>query len=197
MNSGKKSGYNLANISRELSALASDLAQGKLRIGSRLIAVGEPLFFKTKQKIAGDKAYFTLSFQVPLPLPALEEDAWEEASPDPLQEGLKKQENKDAGHRERPPGGKKTKKEISALWKAISKEIEGGKAPEPSGEKKLLAACEEYNLFTERAWRAEWLACMDALRNALLAARNGDFNKAGQLVEEVNRLTRSCHKKYK
>ena len=55
----------LDNIVAELTALASDLTQGKLRVGNRLVSVGNPEFIKTKQKITGDTAYFTSLFRYP------------------------------------------------------------------------------------------------------------------------------------
>ncbi|MGV1099195.1 hypothetical protein ACUUL3_07250 [Thiovibrio sp. JS02] len=197
MSSEKKTGYNLATISLELTALARDLAQGKLRVGSRRIDVCEPLFFKTKQKVSGEKAYFTLSFQVPLAQGETGDCQEEKSFPIDSKGPGSKPSAAGSEFQDRPPEAKKIKKQITALWKAIGKSIDGEKAPPAAEEKKILAFCEDYNLFAESAWQAEWRNCVEILRKSLLAAKDGDFTRARELADEVNQLTKSCHKKYK
>ena len=195
--SSKHNGQNtLENIAAELTALASDLTQGKLRVGNRLVSVGNPLFSKTKQKITGDTAYFTLSFQVPL----LDSD--KEALLTANQKHLPEKthaEGHDKGLRlqGRPPEGKKIKKEITRLWKNVFKTIEQGHPPAPAEEKALVAAFENYTVFSEPAWHEDWLACFTVLREALNSAHQGDMHTALEYAAKVNALTKACHKNHK
>ena len=184
----------LENIAADLMALANDLAQGKLRVGNRLVEIGNPLFIKTKQKITGDTAYCTLSFQVPLreldkePAPATGQRYTHEKN---------RENDRELRLKGRPPEGKKIKKEMSALWKTVSKKLDQGQAPTPAEEKSLLAAFENFCLFSEPAWHEEWLRCTTILREALACAHRGDLPTALAHAEEVNRLTKDCHKKHK
>lgn len=186
----------LESIAAELTALATDLAQGKLRVGSRFVSIGNPLFSKTKQKITGETAYCTLSFQVPL------RDSDKESQPITDQKHAPK-ESRESRHDQElrlqggPPEGKKIKKEIVRLWKTVSRKLEQGQAPTPSEEKALVAAFENYCLFSEPAWHEDWLDCFKVLREALACARRGDMSKALGYAAEVNVLTKTCHKKYK
>jgi len=186
----------LENIAADLTALANDLTQGKLRVGNRLIAIGNPLFVKTKQKVTGDTAYFTLSFQVPLRdsdredlLTANQKHIQETPYQDKHDKGMRLQG--------RPPEGKKIKKEITSLWKSVFKKLEQGQAPTPAEEKSLVSAFENYTAFTEPAWHEDWLTCFTILREALTCAHNGDMPKALEYAAEVNALTKTCHKKHK
>lgn len=192
-----KSQVKLNQLSEELSALAKDLANGQLRIGSSLIHVGEPFFLKTKQKVKDNKAYFTLSFQVPL-TENIEE------KPTPFQEKPKTSPNekktpstKPVPRKEGAPGGKKLKKEIGRLWKSIAKNIGTGQTPSQTDTKSLIKKCEDYNMYAEHPWQDDWNACFKAVEQCAKAATNGDFDTAKTLVAEVNRLTKVCHKKYK
>jgi len=186
----------LENIAADLTALANDLAQGKLRVGNRLVAIGNPLFIKTKQKVTGDTAYFTLSFQVPL------RDSDREDLPTANQKSIPEKLYQDKHDKEmrlqgRPPEGKKIKKEITSLWKSVFKKLEQGQAPTPAEEKSLVSAFENYTVFSEPAWHEDWLACFTILREALTCAREGDMPKALKYATEVNDLTKACHKKHK
>lgn len=194
MSSPRNDSNTLENIASDLRALADDLAQGKLRVGNRLIAIGNPLFVKTKQKISGDTAYCTLSFQVPL------RELDKEPAPTTGQRYTpeKNRENdRELRLKGRPPEGKKIKKEISSLWKTVSKKLEQGQPPTPAEEKSLISAFENYAVFSESAWHEEWLACFAVLREALACARKGDLRAAQEQAAKVNDLTKACHKKHK
>lgn len=186
----------LENIAADLRTLADDLSRGKLRVGSRLIAIGNPLFIKTKQKISGDTAYCTLSFQAPL----RELDKEPAPTTDQRETSAKNREvrdDKELRLKGRPPEGKKIKKEISSLWKTVSKKLEQGQPPTPAEEKSLVSAFEKYTVFTESPWHEEWLACFTLLREALACARGGDMRTAREQAAKVNELTRACHKQHK
>lgn len=97
----------------------------------------------------------------------------------------------------RPPEGKKVKKEISRLWKSVRQKLEQGEAPTAAEERALVSALADYSVFSELDWRDEWLVCSAMVRQAMDCARKGKIAEAGVYAEEVNRLTKVCHKKYK
>lgn len=187
----------LETIAADLTALANDLTQGKLRVGNRLVAIGNPLFVKTKQKVTGDTAYFTLSFQVPLRDSDREDLLTANNQKHIPGKPYQDRHDKELRLQGRPPEGKKIKKEITSLWKSVFKKLEQGQAPTPAEEKSLISAFENYTAFTEPAWHEDWLACFTILREALICARNGDMSKALGYATEVNDLTKTCHKKHK
>lgn len=196
MSSPRNDSNTLEDIASDLRALADDLSQGRLRVGNRLIAIGNPLFVKTKQKISGDTAYCTLSFQVPLRKP--DSEAYLDAGQKhPLGKNREAMHDAELRLKGRPPEGKKIKKEISSLWKTVSKKLEQGQAPTPAEEKSLISAFENYTVFSESAWHEEWLACFALLREALASARRGDMRTAREQAAKVNDLTKACHKKHK
>jgi XXXCH domain-containing protein len=195
MAAAKKSSISLEKIAGELSELAEDLSRNKIRVGSSLVDIDPPTFFKTKQKIKDGRVYFTLSFQAPI------------ANTDDISDGTTQKEvNKtaSAGTAAKPrpetgkhPEGKKLKKQITRQWKNIIKNFNENIAPTKAEAKKLLAACEDYNLYADRQWSKDWQSCCQIVQNTIDAALAGNFPKAQQLATEVNRLTKVCHKKYK
>lgn len=187
----------LNQIAGELSSLAKDLANGQLRVGSSLISVGEPFFLKTTQKIKDDKAYFTLSFQVPLTENGEEDIATLQEKPSPLSKNEKPSSAKAVRRKEIAPGGRKLKKEIGRLWKSVARNIELNQAPAPTEINTLVKKCEDYTIYAEHPWQDDWAAGCRAVEKCAKAATSRDFDTAKTLVAEVNRLTKACHKRYK
>ncbi|MFA6498304.1 MAG: hypothetical protein WC256_14265 [Desulfurivibrionaceae bacterium] len=195
MSAQHKDQNTLENIAADLRALANDLDQGKLRVGSRLVTIGNPVFIKTKQKITGDTAYCTLSFQVPL----RDSDKDVPLTTDQIQtpdKSRKSKQDRELQLNGRSPEGKKIKKEISILWKTVSKKLEQEQAPTPAEEKALVCAFENYTVFSESAWHEDWLACFSLLRDVLACARKGDMRTAQEHAKKMNDLTKSCHKQH-
>lgn len=187
----------LENIAATLKELADNLERGKLLIGSRLVSVGTPFSLKTKQKISGNTAYFDLSFRVPI------QDLNHEKALTDGQQKKSQDKKRDGGHEKelrlkgRHPEGKKIKKDISRLWKSIYKKLEQGQFPTPAEKKSLFSAFEDYTLFSEPAWKEEWLACFAILQKALDCASAGDIPNALEYAAKVNSLTKACHNKHK
>ena len=195
MCAAKKSSVSLKVIASELSKLAEDLNQGRLRVGSNLVDIDPPTFFKTKQKLKDGRVYFTLSFQAPISnnetisdfTPQKEMPTPTASTPPlPKKNGIAQ-----------PPEGKKLKKEITRQWKNIVKNFNDNIAPTATESKRILTACEDYNLYTDHQWHQDWQTCCRVVQDTINAAIDGNFNKAMELATEVNRLTKVCHKKYK
>lgn len=186
----------LKTIAGELETLANDLKQQQITLGSSCVDVGDPLFFKTKQKLKNGKVYYTLSFQVPLVGDHEKKGQEDEQEPDspPSQKKLSKIPHRMEGQH---PSGKALKKEISRLWKDFGKHLAEGSAPPESLAKNLIKKCNDYCQFTDHAWHDKWLDCVNILKEAVDSAISGNFEKAQALHDEVNRSTKSCHKAFK
>lgn len=94
-------------------------------------------------------------------------------------------------------GGKKLKKDISRLWKDVSKNISAGLPPSPEIAKELLKICDDYSLHAHSEWFDLWRNCCSEVKSCVNSALSGDFITAVAKINEVNRLTRECHKLYK
>ena len=196
----RKSKLTLDTIAKELAAVAYDLANDQIRIGSSLISIGDPLFIKSKQKVKDDKAYFTLSFQVPLQdekvKSSSEEVSKAESHANSKKQGAvksKQSEFKASG----APEAKKLKKEIGRVWKSVASKIEQDQLPLQAEAEKLLKKCEDYNVFVDPSWQAQWASCCKDVKKCLDVASKGEIAIAKNLVDAINSATRACHKKYK
>lgn len=185
----------LDKIVAELMALANDLASGKLRVGSILEEVGEPSSYKTKQKLKGDEVDFTLSFKVTLRNVREKHAAGaDDAEGKRLASAPQKKRPQPA---ERPAGSKRIKKELSRLWKSITRKIGNAEAPVQAEMAALMKLCDDYTMYADKVWAADWDACRDTVRNVLAAAAGGDFGHANELVAEINHMIKRCHRQYK
>jgi len=92
---------------------------------------------------------------------------------------------------------KKTKKEISRLWKNLRRQIETREQPNPEDSKRLLKLWEEYTLFTETIWSDAWRSCKGEVERCLRSAANNHWQEAESAVRETLRLTKECHRQYK
>jgi XXXCH domain-containing protein len=188
----KKTGLSRAEIAAELKALADDLAEGRLRVGAQHVRVGEPFFLKTKQKLNGKVASFTMSVEMALAFgssPSAGQPlspAGAEPAPEPP--GLQGE-----------PGysGRKLKKEIGHLWKSVAKLIEAETMPGAAETEGLLQRCEEYDLFADAAWQADWVTCTKLVQKCLTDAAIGDWPAAKNMVAAIDRMLRDCHHQYK
>lgn len=97
----------------------------------------------------------------------------------------------------RPPQAKKLKKEIGRLWKSIGRALEQGRIPAAGEAEKILRACADYSLFSEKEWQADWQHCADAVSQALSLAKQGDLPGARQAAARVDGLTKTCHRQHK
>lgn len=182
----RQSEIGLKTLATELRQLADHLERGVIEVEGFSIAVGEPLFLKTKRKVKEERAYFTLSFKAPLSeaSPPSAADTPRATTPKPSREAM-------------PPAGKTMKKEIARLWKEVSGRINANAAPAPADRNKLLRLVEEYRLYTPASWSPEWERCGMAISRCLDAAGAADFATAQKLVAAINQETKSCHKLHK
>lgn len=174
----------LKTLAMELRQIASQLEQGVIEVEGATVAVGEPLFLKTKRKVKEERAYFTLAFKVPLT----------QAAPGTITPAPARRQSPAA---EMPPAGRSMKKEIARLWKEVSGRINANAQPGESDTAKLRRLLDEYRLYTPAAWATDWQACGAAVNRCLDAAMAGDLATARALVDSVNQQTRNCHRLHK
>jgi XXXCH domain-containing protein len=186
----QKTAIDLQTLAAELRHVAAQLEQGIIEVEGAAIAVGEPLFLKTKRKLKEERAYFTLSFKVPLTgIPAAAEPVAK--STPPIAPG------RPQPRQEMPAVGKTMKKEIGRLWKETSDRIRENTRPSATDVTRLRRLVEEYRLYTAPAWAEEWQQCAATMGRCLDAAATGDFATAVALATTINQQTKSCHKLHK
>lgn len=174
----------LKSLAAELRQVATQLEQGIIEVEGATVSVGEPLFLKTKRKVKDERAYFTLSFKVPLTMAASASRRQLQAKRQPPPESM-------------PPTAKAIKKEIARLWKAVGAGITANSQPALVDMSKLRRLVEEYRLYTPASWAAEWQVCGATMGRCLDAAAAGDLAAARALIDTVNQQTKSCHKLHK
>jgi XXXCH domain-containing protein len=186
-------GLTRAEIVTELRALADDLAQGRMRLGTRQVKVGETVSVKMKQKFTREMAYFTLAVKMELAsggsaITAQQlypVEAGGETPEAPLVQG-------ELGY-----SGKRLKKELGRLWKSVAKLIEARTMPDAAEIEGLLSRCEEYTLFAHEDWQADWTTCTTIIKKCLTDAAIGDWPAAKAMVTEIDRMMHDCHDRYK
>ncbi len=181
----------------ELTALAAELANGRIRIGDEIVTVNGPVSLKTKKKVKHDETSVEINLWVPLHgnLDRQALTARDDQTDSPRQPPAKSR-TQPAPVKESPTN-KKLKKEIGRQWKTLVKAVEAGQLPPKEETAQLLGNCEEYTLFAGPEWLADWQRCTEMIKQLASAADQGDLQTSQSLLAEVNGLYRSCHKMYK
>ncbi|MDH3360530.1 MAG: hypothetical protein OEL55_06625 [Desulfobulbaceae bacterium] len=187
-NNKRETSLKLAEIARELRRIADNLEKQEFDIGAGRINVGEPTFLKTRSEFKGDTAYFSLSIKM-----KTAESAKEEAKQIKPAKASKPKKQRSSGSGE----AKKVKKEINRLWKDLRRKIEAQEKPNQADNKSLLKLWEDYTMFAEAAWSDEWRSCKNEVERCQRAAMNNQWQEAKSAAQEVNRLTKECHRQHK
>lgn len=193
-----RSSTDLKSIAGELEALAAGLRRNRLQLGGGEVEIGEPLFLKTKQKLKDGKAYYTLSFKVPvLAAPERKAGPAEDNAPFGRTSAGKNKLRHGSEPQGQHPEGKKLKKEIARLWKEFGKSLAEEKIPAEQLGNNLLKKCRDYRQFTEPSWHEQWLACTNLLEQSVVLAASGNLAAARSFLEQVDQRIKACHQKYK
>jgi len=97
--------------------------------------------------------------------------------------------------KKRPYEAKKLKKALGAQWKHIRRCIKDRCKLED--REQLLSLLSRYGRLSEPAWQSAWHDCTKRLVLLLDLMEQGDFKGSTLLAQEIERLIKSCHKKYK
>lgn len=92
---------------------------------------------------------------------------------------------------------KKLKKDISFLWKNISKEIEAGVIPDKDECQDLIKKANDYALFTGKEWSDQWLIFCNDLSEMIDKAHGSQVKEADTLFKKIRQQKKRCHKQFK
>jgi len=177
-----------------LRRLARGLEKGVLDLDGRERSLAGTPRFKLKEKIKEELLEIEFSLKIPLRDP--------ESGPTKnkgagtvhrLADAPKPQESSLSGH----PSAKATKKELARIWKEAVRAAKNGETLGPAKTKRLLELCETYRGYVDKEWAEEWGQCSAEVERFLTLLSSGDISAALERADEVNRLTKSCHQKFK
>lgn len=92
---------------------------------------------------------------------------------------------------------KKIKKNVGFLWKEVMQDVAEGKIPSSKTVRTLLKNCEDFNLYADISFAAQWRQCSELVKKCVIAAQRGDFDTARENLLAVNQVTKECHRHYK
>lgn len=92
---------------------------------------------------------------------------------------------------------KKLKKEISFLWKDITKKIEAGVIPDKDECQDLIKKANDYALFAGKEWSNQWLIFCNDLSEMIDKAHGSQLQEADTLRKKIKQQKKTCHKQFK
>jgi XXXCH domain-containing protein len=92
---------------------------------------------------------------------------------------------------------KKLKKEISFLWKNISKKIEAGVIPDKEECQDLIKKANDYALFAGKEWSDQWMLFCNDLSEMIAKAQGSQLQEADRLKIKIKQQKKDCHKQFK
>lgn len=92
---------------------------------------------------------------------------------------------------------KKIKKEISFLWKDISKKIEAGVIPDKDECQDLIKKVNDYTLFAGKEWSDQWQSFCHDLAEMIDKAHGQQLQEADLLRKKIKQQKKACHKQFK
>lgn len=92
---------------------------------------------------------------------------------------------------------KKLKKEISRLWKDITKKMQSDILPDQQDCQNLLQKCEEYTVYADKKWFDRWQDCTKEIAVCLKAAQKSNFDLARQSMDIIQKDKKQCHEQFK
>ncbi len=188
MKQKESSKTNRTLIAQELTKLSGSIADGRLEIKDKVVELGDFGVLKIEKKVKHDTVSVKVEIKLPLSLMS------QQKSNNGLYQGASSRKSKGQNPSYK---AKKIKKEMGSVWKIIKKAIKSGSLPAEEDLKTLWRTKDEYEEFVEAAWEGEWIRCVDHIKAALDAARQGDFETASNLLNQADKAKSECHKKYK
>ncbi|MBU0728875.1 MAG: hypothetical protein KKE17_13610 [Proteobacteria bacterium] len=179
-----------------LSRLAEEIIAGQLTADNKSTPIKEITQFKIKEKQKGDTFQLEIFLQATIGSSKeihLQEISEQSAAVKIRGNAAKKPYRKKSGS----PAEKQLKKSLNRLWKNVSTAILNAETPAANQLENLRKTWDDYTLFVERDWQAEWDECTIILKDFLASIEKGDLENAAAQLAEINRMTKACHKKYK
>lgn len=89
------------------------------------------------------------------------------------------------------------KKAMSPIWKSIRKDIEEGHMPRGVDWNDFMEKVERYTETAMPEWKREWDECVKEIHLLRAALDKNDLSAAKRHMEQVYKITKACHKKWK
>ena len=89
------------------------------------------------------------------------------------------------------------KKEISFLWKNISREIKACRIPDRDECQDLIKKANDYSLFVGREWSDQWQSFCNDLSEMIDKAHCSQLKEADNLLKKIKQQKETCHKQFK
>lgn len=179
----KKERKSSAQVAVELRQLADEIDQSELVISGEKLTLIDSFSFSTKKQLKKGAVSCEIYIQSKI-------------SSETVPHATVKEKKKP--HKKlKSTADKGLKKDISRMWKDVSKSIRAGEKPSGDISSQLLKKCDDYTVCAHKEWFDLWRECAEQIKKCLLSAQNDDFELAKQQVILVNRLTKECHNLYK
>ena len=173
-----KLGLRREEAAQELSRIAGQLAEGVLKSGEIEFSLPVKFRFDLEVKEKDDK------FVLQVVLKGAVE-----------KEEIKQKKQAVSRSGKRPYKAKKLKKALGGEWKEIKRCIRERSAPgDTSAIRSLVSG---YEKLAEPAWKEAWDECGRRLLVLVDRLERGEFDGAEDRASEIDRLIKSCHRKYK
>lgn len=89
------------------------------------------------------------------------------------------------------------KKSMSPIWKGICKDLEDGIMPQKVDWADFMEKVDRYTETAMPEWKTHWEECVRGLHALQAALKQNDLATARMHMENVYKITKACHKKWK
>lgn len=175
----------LVQVAAELHRLADAIGAGKVQVSGVDLTISDSISLKVKQKMTGSKVVFDIKIQALLT---------SEETRSSKKMGRKVKISKGT---KRPYGVKALKKKYTGLWRVITSAIKKGEQPDPAAITDLAMVSKEYGTIAPPEWANLWKDNELLVGKCISSAQANDYTTANELLREINKAKKSCHKAYK
>jgi hypothetical protein len=183
-NSKSQSSTRLIQVARELHRLADGIGAGHVQISGVDLTLADSVTLKVKQKMTGSKVVFDLTIQAHLASAEIEGE-----------KGTGKR--KKIGREKKPYGIRALKKKYAGIWRMIATAIKKREQPDSTDILALAAVSKKYAETAASDWTVLWQKSEQLVSQCIAAAQNGDFTAANEILREIGKAKKNCHKMYK
>ena len=98
----------------------------------------------------------------------------------------------------RPYRAKQIKKALGSVWRTFKRLKKAEATPIDERDiERIQELMDAYEDFVDDSWEVQWVECRNRVLDAISAYRDGEMDRCLRLIQEVDDMTRVCHKVYK